>query len=628
MVKFHFAHSKRPTLAQKRWNEFRFDGNTFTTRMDPDAQALKYPTPNPVYGPRNKIYDVEYLGGVNDADNTVAIATLDRSCSQYKLFDAGTLPLMFSYLGLGMASDSRNDAYNAQYVSTMLESISAAYATQLTDLAFMTADYKTTIPQMTDGSAAMIGFMTWYQCVVQNIASVMAKYNSTLALVDYLVKMGYNGEAPYTTELTNLFKKQNLYTLLDQIGVIISQEFFDLDWYQEVSVLNGLPSRSAGDVQSPLLTITGSTFIPDVEVSLNNEIVFSTITADKPGYDAFNKIVVGKTTYTFQSLVQHIMESFDPVDILAFCRQVYSGQVTSTATAYVNDIIDCLHALVNSCAVFKNYTVDLRTFLMLVQSSTNLNHWVYGTPYTRPSKPREQATPECIRVVEDIFKAFGTNGNMVYDQTTRKWKVYTLWRGGSGIAEYDAYNGGFAISTSVRTIPTADSYTGAQYLFPRMFYRYKDGSGMRYQRFVNRSGVYFMMGVTSFNAAQLAQNPYFAYLNVLNNDDVTIEVPTVTLPTVTSDYVLMSTVNKLIISIFGFGMGVYGSESNPIRNYVVDTNNIMLVGRQFGDYAEASLEYITARAPMRQIDKDVNIGFKSASVTQDRATDNMDSPIR
>lgn len=619
-MRFKHNPQKETSITAKNWSSFRFNGNTFTTQMDPESQAMKYPTPNPIYGSRNKAYDVDYLGGLNDADSTVAVATLDTNGSQYKLFDAGNLPVMFAYLGLGMEGTSRNDAYNQQFVNIMTESLSAAYATQLTDIAFLSQSYKTSIPQMSEGNGGLVGFMVWYQTVIQNVASVMAKYNTILSMSDYLIKMGYNYEAPITTQMMNLLKKQNLYSLFDQIGVIISQEYLDLDWYREITVLNGLPSRVADDVQSPLLTITGSTYVPSVEVTTSGgDILFSTMTEGEPGYGAFNNITIKvgdtETKYTFQGLVQHILSSLDPVDILAQCRQIHSGASSATVVSYVNDLIACMRGLVQVCSVFKNYTVDLRTFLMLLQNSTQLNHWVYETPYTAPSRPRIQLRPEYVRIIHDIFKAYGTNGDMVFDQTTRKWKIYTLWKAGEGIPEYDAYNGGFAIATSVRSIPASSSgYLTPDYMFPRMFYRYETTKQIYYQRFVNRLGTLCTMSVTHYDAAQLAQNPYFAYLNSIHSDDVTLNVPTVTMSTVTSDYTLMSTVNKLLVSLFGYGISKFGSGSSEVVNSAINTDNIMVVGREFGNFSEASIEYLTARAPMRQIDRDVNIGFRTTTV--------------
>lgn len=633
-MKFKFHKEKEVSIKQHRWSDFHFDGNTFTTKMDPDSQALKYPTPYPLFTRRNTMLDVEYLGGPNDADSTVAMATLDRNGSQYKLFDAGNLPLQFAYLGLGMAAESHNNAYNKQFVNIMLESLSAAYATQMTELPFMTYDYTTTIPEMESGDSAKVGYLVWYQSVVQNVAGVMAKYNSNLAMHDYLVKMGYNGEAPQMTALTNLLKKQNTYSLLDQIGVIVSQEYFDLDWFKEVTVLNGLPSRVAADAQSPLLTITGSTYVPKVEVKSGDTVVFSTITAGSDGYDAFNNIKVTlykdgqevTTTYTFQSLVQHIMDKLDPVTMLAICRQVYAGTADQTVVYYVNDLNECLKALIQACATFKTYTIPVNTFLMLLQSQTALNRWVYGTPYVTPSRPRQQVEPQCVRVIHDVFKAFGTSGNLVWDDTTKKWKIYTLWKGGEGIAEYDSMNGGFAISASVREIPedSGSDYLSPKYMFPRMFYRYSTTDGVRYQMFVNRLGFATTIQVNTLTAAQIAADAYFAYLNMVGASDLKMDVPTITLTSVTTDYVLMSAINKLMINVFGYATANFGSGSSMITNKAVNTDNIGFVGRQFGNFAEASVDYLTARAPLRQTDNEVNIGFKTTSVSPDRKTANWD----
>jgi hypothetical protein len=365
----------------------------------------------------------------------------------------------------------------------------------------------------------------------------------------------------------------------------------------------------------------GSTYVPGIEVTKAGVELIDTMNSGGTHYNDFNAIPVtanGVTkTYTLQSLTQHIMSLLDPINILAACRQIHEGTTTVTVVSQINDLVESLKAMVQTCAVFKNVTVDFRTFLMLLQDSTNLNRWVIGTPYVKPSRPRIQVEPEYFRIVHDIFKAFGTSGNLVFDTTTRKWKVYTLWKGGEGIAEYDAYNGGFAISTSVRAIPTNSSgvYTGPEYMFPRMFYRYSEGGKVSFQWFINRLGYAFEMKVTSMTAANLANDPFFAYVNMIADNAIIIDVPTVTLTSLTTDKVLMSTISKVMNTIFGISVATYGSGGSAITNKTIDYANIGFVGRQFGQYAEAAIEYLTARAPLRQVDKDVNIGFRFGSGT-------------
>lgn len=71
--------------------------------------------------------------------------------------------------------------------------------------------------------------LIWYQSVLQNLASIPAKFNSTMSIRQSLIDMGYNNEAPFTTELFNLLSKAVFKGQINAISNFITGEFFDFD---------------------------------------------------------------------------------------------------------------------------------------------------------------------------------------------------------------------------------------------------------------------------------------------------------------------------------------------------------------------------------------------------------------
>lgn len=624
---YRFRKSDRKiALKPKRFGEMRYLDNVFTTRMEPGAQAAKYPRPVRLVGPRNPAIAVEYTGNFTDADNIIPVATLRKEDNaQWKNFDIGQLPLEFSYLGLGIDSNSHNDAYNQQFVDQMKQAISAAFATQLTDLAALNCKYQTDMPKMNtlDNSAGFAGMTVWYQSMVQGVASIMAKFKTIRMESNYLIDMGYSYEAPYTMELTNLFKKKEFQSLFDQLGVILQQEYFDVDYYKDVNILNALPSRLANDAQNPLLSIVGVTHIPDIRIKSSDGSVtlFSTFASDTgaPGVQQFNNIAVtvNGVTLTFpkvEDLIFHICAKLDPLTVVGACRQRAGGVASAqTAVEYLNEIIACMKALIAVYNTFKNYTIDFKTFLMVLQDRTQLNKWMLNTPYVKPSMPTYDMEPAFFATVHDIFRACGTCGPLIRDNNTMKWRVTSMWREASGIPAYDLKEGGFIIGTSVRAVPanSGGNYDDPMYMFPVWFRRMKYLGTTRYQQFLNRRGYLFEMGVTDLNAQQIAASSYFARLNSLNDSTVAMQVPTVTQTSLTSDKVLMACINKLLMRVFGVGRGIYGSGSGAITNDNVDSDVVMIVGREFGDYAENAVSFLTSRMPLRESSEYMSVGFET-----------------
>lgn len=131
--------------------------------------------------------------------------------------------------------------------------------------------------------------LIWYQSVLQNLASIPAKFNSTMSIRQALIDMGYNNEAPFTTELFNLLSKAVFKGQVNAISNFITGEFFDFDWFTQVNTLTMVPSRETTSMTSPLMTITATHSIP-------KDIVMTTMSSTSTG--TTETVVFDSETYT------------------------------------------------------------------------------------------------------------------------------------------------------------------------------------------------------------------------------------------------------------------------------------------------------------------------------------------
>lgn len=101
--------------------------------------------------------------------------------------------------------------------------------------------------------------------------------------------MGYNNEAPFTTELFNLLSKAVFKGQINAISNFITGEFFDFDWFTQVNTLSMVPSRETTSMTSPLMTITATHSIP-------KDIVMTTLSSTSTG--TTETVVFDSETYT------------------------------------------------------------------------------------------------------------------------------------------------------------------------------------------------------------------------------------------------------------------------------------------------------------------------------------------
>jgi hypothetical protein len=669
----NYKMKKDAHIAFVSGNQPRFDGNTFSVRTEPGVQALKLPDPIPLLGADNPYVDVRYEGDMNIADNTVAVAAMDQNGSEWHKFDCVDMRLAFNYLGLGMKQADRNNAYNIQFRITQQDAISAAYASQLTELEFMALMIQSDIPEMegfNEGKytgSGQFAYLVFYQAFMQNVAAIMGKYSTLMSYNDYLVKMGYDAEAHMTIRLINILKKQNVWTLFEQAGNLLQSEFFDLDFYREITAMNTIPCRQRHGIDSPLLSLTGVVNMPDVLVCAKgygpkakptgatsySDFNINTATDDQllswlgmdtgfmlpdictytreggfagiPGISGvalqraqeldklaanYSAIAVEgeANTYTIQQLFAHIMDLMSFPSILKWARETYFGAVGNVdpAKAYANRLIKAMIALVGAISHFRSDTSDLVTFLRVLQSSTSMNNWVLDTPFVKPSLPRAQASPVYFKLVYDILTSYGTSGEMLKDDNTRGWAISTWWHADEGIPKYDAYDGGLTIAASIRGIPAAANDVPATYRAPEYMIPVLFSIPDGGVRFLNRRGKQMNLTTETMTAAQLRQSNIFASCDLMDLP-AAINIPTLDYRNkVGYDTIDFSQAARALGLLYGIGRVITTSAQT---NDFLDPRMEGLIGREFMNCNTMALNYINNRAPFKMTSGSANIGF-------------------
>lgn len=660
-----YFKSKEIDIVNRKFSDTKFDGQVFTTRMDPTSMAVKYPTLYPIVSDRHTPRaGVEYEGEETDSDNVVGIATLYRNGPLYHMIDAVSLPIAIHYKGLGMNIEhsteigrnfAPNRTYNRSFANSCVTAIAAAYATQLTDLAALTDVYTSDLPEMESGDNALVAGFVHYQSMVLNVWEVISAYNTLLSYQDRLVEMGFNAEAPQTIEVMNLLKKAQVFSAFEQLATVLHESFLDQRWANEIGVLANVPSRSFVDVLSPVKTITAIHSIPTLTITRQGE---STpyydsksaannrhhIQLDLPSGNPYASVF-----YTTEGLFAHVMRLLNPVHILGWSRARYFSISSMayanymSATAYINDLLTCISAITRMFATFNGHMADLKTLLMLLQDRTQLNDWVIGSEVISPSRPRFQADWISYQLVDNIFDATYSGGaDLTIDQNTRKWRASSLWDYDRGIPEFDYREGGLTIAASVRDVeePTIYNSNDPFYDFGIMFTRaprlkatWTTGDVVTTVLSANpcycfsRRGLPYYLRRFVISESDLSNYPGLARLNIINRPVGSIVVPEVNVPNQSVGVDQASCLIRLMDVLFNCEgtirlaynpdndsgeTGLPADGTNPYSGAtpVLSSSVIGVVSREFSQFATIAEEYIRRTAPLRIAGGDATLGFR------------------
>jgi hypothetical protein len=556
----------------------------------------------PMIASQNRIIDTTYSGQDNILGN-VPVEVFNNPQSGYLYAcDIARIKLGMHYNYLALTSTDLNWAYNNEAAKAMAEAISNAFAETFTDLPFFNYHITTSMPGNASGMK-YLAFATFYQSVLQNICMVINSYNTILALEDTLMQQAWLREVPQLTELYGLLKKAAFKSLMTGISNYIPGSALDVAWLTQMNILTNIPCKRSDSYLDPLICVMPYTKIPNTKVTIGDSSPTTVFEYSNTGNSDYNVTVQG-VNYHLGELFAAITEAMSPYAIQMWARKRFENTSTVDARTYFNDLTKMLEGLMAALARFPADTADFDVVLKVLQRA-GLNNWRYGTT---PIVGTPKYKPAFNKLLYDVIKARSCGGsNMIFDDSTRRWKFYTLWDSVVDIPDYDMKNGGSFLTFALRTVPTASSnteYYTTKYMIPKLF-ELADAP----IKIANRKGQEFTLGFGTYNYSQLRNSAVFARLAPLDSmGDAVLRVPTITVSG--SGGVAKSQAafcEKMVMRMMGVGNVV----ENNVTHSILASEIECLVDEQLEDISNAMINHARVTSPFRvAVDRNVKIiGF-------------------
>lgn len=492
-----------------------------TVMANPTAEATRSAVPYAIINSTNQVWEARYPGESNLAGNTIPLMRNSNSSRLLNLFDCCKVDLVLKYLYAAIDSTDINQALNVQLGKSMSEALSKAYSEMYVQLPLFQSTITSSM-QNCDPENRTQAFI-WYQTMLQNIASIPAKYNMCISLEQHLKDSCYNRDVAPLDDLFGLLRKNSFRAKINAFSNIITGEYFDLSWFKQMNTLTMVPSRRTNSMRDPLLIIDACHDVPDIKIVNNGITVLDSenysITIPKNSGTAWDG-----QKLTFQEAILALIKSLSPYNILKWSRQLTNGIVTTTPTQYFNSVVTLVEQIRSVMSKFPADVSDIRTVLDIANRA-GLNRWKRGIYFDVTKEMFYQ--PVFNKLCNDVFVNYLSSPNSVhYDETTLRWKFYTLWDEYLGIPSYDKFNGGAFLTFSTRQFDSSvQPSTDTKYLVPKLFDI--PSSGYNTVATVNRLGVTAEIKYTVYDNQAINNSTIYNRLNVLGLSDYDQRVPSV-----------------------------------------------------------------------------------------------------
>lgn len=195
------------TFQIKAFSDLRY--GLIATKADPLTDATTASQPYAIIARTNRVLGGSYPGTSNLSGNVLNQLMISNSSKLMNNFDSGNMTIKLNYLYLNLTNSTDPYAVNKYMGVTINEALSRTNAEMTTQLPFASYVIKKGNLSETDlGNKTYL--MALYQSILQNTASVLAKYLQLMSLEKTLIDMGFNREAHFTTELFGQLKKAAL----------------------------------------------------------------------------------------------------------------------------------------------------------------------------------------------------------------------------------------------------------------------------------------------------------------------------------------------------------------------------------------------------------------------------------
>lgn len=229
------ADSGIPTKPQPSGDSLTFQTKAFSdlkfgliaTKADPQTTASTSSQPYAIIAKTNGVIGGTYPGAQNLTGNVLNQLMISNSSKLVNSFDSGSMIIKMNYLYLNLTNATDPYAVNKYMGVAINEALSKTNAEMVTQLPFANYTVETTLPQADIGNKLYL--LALYQSVLQNTASVLAKYLQLMSLEKQLTDMGFNREANFTQELFGQLKKAALVAKFQALSTTLFGEYFDAD---------------------------------------------------------------------------------------------------------------------------------------------------------------------------------------------------------------------------------------------------------------------------------------------------------------------------------------------------------------------------------------------------------------
>lgn len=612
-------------------------GGTIDVAQDPYSVSAKSDVPYAITARTNPVVDSHYSGIQNLDGNTIVRMNNSDRTQLLNTPDVITMNMRVNYLYAAYAVTDDNLAVNVELGKAIDEALAKGFSTMLTQLPFWTdfvgsrdfpdANHPGNIISVGRNTQNRLCLLLHYQSTLQSIVAPLAKYILTMSLEPEAMMMSYRREAPLLTTLFGLLKKKAFQASLDALGTSIIADFYDGNWYRQMNTLLNHASRRSNGMTDPLITITATHRIPSCQIYAN----VNGQPADEPYYDSDANVVEGywinpdtftydseypaqPTTIGLEDAVYRLNRMLDISTMLTWARKKLSGTLPAGAisepSAYYQTINKLIEAIQTMATKFTSSMTEVRTFLDRL-SDTGLVYWKKGM-WIVVSKVEPRA-PQYNLIVADTLQAYLSGAfKTVWDGSTQRWRVHTLWNKYTGIAAFDKMSGGSFLTFSLRSLDRPEGYsrTDSLYLIPKLFTT-ELKEGYESVLMTTRTGNRYAIKTTNrvcLNDASLAR------LDPLS-EGFSVRVPYVKLPediTGQNFNKAASAILACLVSVAGYGEV---QDSADIRQAsAVDPDYLTFVDTEIDDVSNEMITFCRNYSPFRVATPDGSrsVGFGSA----------------
>lgn len=579
----------------------RFFSDSITVKADPDGMVIPNSVPRAIINNQNKIIDGKYGEKENLFGNVLQSVTTSNNSKFLNYIDAMVGKLEINYLNIDFTGKTK--AAINQMRGTVQEAVSKAYSETFINLPFfnLTVDSDVGI-DTTDGAGKMLATALTYQTILLNVAGIFNKYNQLHACRKLLLDMEWNRNAPSVTAYYGLLNKASFKAQFQAISTNIWGEYFDKNWYLQTNTLSALLSAKSDSITDPLMEIMAVTHIPNLKLSLKSGDTIITLFDTKQKF----KIKDQPGDFTMSEVFNKLISELSPVLTLEDIRKDHDMKVKFNGISYMLDTV------VKILDYFKQGFETFRTVLD-VMNRVGINGWMKGPSFELLND--DSYKPMYNLIVEDIIKAKVCSATiMTLDETTRRWKFYSLWDKYFGINKFDRFSGGSFITFSIRSlsVPANVEPSDTILMVPRMFNIKSIDSSNNTLKAIDRKGNDYYINGTKID--KIESHYVLSRLDLLGLDPkYDFSIPTIKVGETTATPDQVSAATYLINNTFKIGIINYNDTTNVSHSDVELSSDILgLVDIQCDNVNNDMITWIAQNAPFRTQTpiKSIELGFK------------------